>query len=233
MNVGGANRLRSLAYAAVFYVGSIPYCIAAVLFGRYSARAAIAIPRAWANYQDWCARWLMGTRLVIDGVFPQNPVIVAMKHETFYETFQTLRLFDRPAVVFKAELLKVPLWGEAARLNGVIPIEREAGAKALRQLLVAGRAAIADGRPIVIFPEGTRVPHGDAPQLRPGIAGLYKLLALPIVPIAVDSGRVWGWKSFWKRSGVITFHVGETIPIGLHRDEVEARVHAAINALNR
>ena len=226
------NALRSIVYAVVFYIGSIPYCVASVLIGPFSPRAALAIPRAWAQFQHLCATWLMGTRIVVDGTIPQIPVIVAIKHETFYETFQTLRLFDRPAVVFKAELLKVPIWGEAARLHGVIPIEREAGAKALRELLRAGRAAIAAGRPIIIFPEGTRVPHGQSPPLRPGIAGLYKLLALPIVPIAVDSGRTWGWKSFWKRSGTVTFRVGETIPTGLDRDLVEARVHAAINVLN-
>ncbi len=226
------NVLRSIVYALVFYLGSIPYCVATVIIAPHNPRAALAIPRAWAQFQHWCARWLMGTRLVIEGELPQSGAIVAIKHETFFETFETLRVFDRPAVVFKAELLKVPIWGEAARLHGVIPIEREAGAKALRQLLSAGRAAIADQRVIVIFPEGTRVPHGESPALRPGIAGLYKMLALPIVPVAVDSGRTWGWKSFWKRSGTVTFRVGAAIPLGLDRDEVEARVHAAINVLN-
>lgn len=226
------NALRSLAYALIFYVGSAPYCLAALLIAPRSKRAALAIPRAWAQFQHWCARWLMGTHLVVEGTIPQHDVIVAIKHESFYETFQTLRLFDKPAVVFKAELLKVPVWGEVARMQGVIPIEREAGAKALRQLLVASRAAVADGRAIVIFPEGTRVPHGEAPPLRPGIAGLYKMLGLPIVPIAVDTGRTWGFKSFWKRAGVVTFRVGAPIPLGLDRDEVEARVHAAINVLN-
>jgi 1-acyl-sn-glycerol-3-phosphate acyltransferase len=99
-------------------------------------------------------------------------------------------------------------------------------------MLKAAKAAVAAGRPILIFPEGTRVPHGERPPLRPGIAGLYKSLGLPVVPIALDSGRLWPRRSFVKRPGVITMRVGEIIPAGLDRDEIEKRIHTAINALN-
>jgi 1-acyl-sn-glycerol-3-phosphate acyltransferase len=83
----------------------------------------------------------------------------------------------------------------------------------------------------MIFPEGTRVLPGEQPELQPGFAGLYKMLALPVVPIALDSGRVWPRRSFVKFPGRVTMKVGETIPPGLPRKEIEARVHAAINAL--
>jgi 1-acyl-sn-glycerol-3-phosphate acyltransferase len=89
---------------------------------------------------------------------------------------------------------------------------------------------VAEGRPLIIFPEGTRVAHGEQPGLQAGFAGLYKLLRLPVVPIAVDSGRAY--HHVVKRPGQITYKVGETIPAGLPREDVEARVHAAINALN-
>ena len=109
---------------------------------------------------------------------------------------------------------------------------REAGASALRRMLTAARQAVAEGRPVIIFPEGTRTRHGERPALRPGIAGLYKALNLPIVPVAVDTGKLWTYKGFLKRPGTITFRVGETIPVGLPREEVEVRIHTAINALN-
>ena len=99
-----------------------------------------------------------------------------------------------------------------------------------RDLMAGARAAVASGRPVVIFPEGTRVPVGETPPLRPGFAGLYRMLGLPVVPVALDSGRVWG-RGLIKRPGVIRVLVGEPIPPGLKRDEIEARVHAAINAL--
>jgi 1-acyl-sn-glycerol-3-phosphate acyltransferase len=113
----------------------------------------------------------------------------------------------------------------------VIGVDRDAGASALRVMMAEAKAAVAGGRPVIIFPEGTRVPFGEAPQLQPGFAGLYRALGLPVVPVAHDVGRLWG-RSFLKRPGTVHFKVGETIPAGLKRDEVERRVHSAINALN-
>jgi hypothetical protein len=116
---------------------------------------------------------------------------------------------------------------EFDRLREVARVE---GAKTLRQMLALAKQRVEEGRPLVIFPEGTRVEIGTRPPLQAGFAGLYKLLRLPVVPIAVDSGRAY--HHVVKRPGRITYKVGETIPAGLPREEVEARVHAAINALN-
>jgi 1-acyl-sn-glycerol-3-phosphate acyltransferase len=89
---------------------------------------------------------------------------------------------------------------------------------------------VASGRSVIIYPEGTRVRVGEKPELRSGFAALYRALGLPVVPVAVDSGLLWG-RGFIHHSGVVTMKIGETIPPGLKRDEIEARVHAAINAL--
>jgi 1-acyl-sn-glycerol-3-phosphate acyltransferase len=99
-------------------------------------------------------------------------------------------------------------------------------------MLIAAKAIVAEGRPIVIFPEGTRVLPGEQPPLQPGFAGLYKALGIPVVPVAIDSGLVWPRRSWVKRPGIITFRFGEPIPPGLPRQEAEARVHAAINLLD-
>lgn len=226
------NFVRSLVFTLVFYPVSALFALATVLAIPFGHRAVLMGPRGWSHFHHWCARWILGIRIRVEGTLPQNGVIAAFKHESFCETAEILRLFDDPAVVFKAELMRIPIWGTAARAHGVIPVEREAGASALRQMLKAAKAAVAAGRPILIFPEGTRVPHGERPPLRPGIAGLYKSLGLPVVPIALDSGRLWPRRSFIKKPGVVTFRVGEIIPAGLDRDEAEARIHAAINALN-
>lgn len=89
---------------------------------------------------------------------------------------------------------------------------------------------MATGRPIIIYPEGTRVRVGQQSPLKSGFAALYRVLGLPVVPVATDSGRLWG-RGLVHRSGTVTFKVGEVVPAGLPREEVEARVHAAINAL--
>jgi 1-acyl-sn-glycerol-3-phosphate acyltransferase len=158
-------------------------------------------------------------------------VLYVIKHEAMYETIETLVLFDRPVVVMKKELVDLFGWGYAARKLGVIPVDREAGAAAMRRMIAAARIAKESNRPVVLFPEGTRVAHGERPPLRAGFAGLYKVLGLPVVPIALDSGRIWP-RSFIKTPGIVTMKVGETIPPALPREEAEARVHAAINALN-
>jgi 1-acyl-sn-glycerol-3-phosphate acyltransferase len=140
-------------------------------------------------------------------------------------------MLDQPAMVLKRELADIPFWGWVVRRYGVIPVDRGAGAAALRRMMRAGAAAIAEGRPIIIFPEGTRVPPGETPSLQPGFAGLYRALRLPVVPVAVDSGRLAPPHSLVKRPGIVTFRFGEMIPPGLDREQVEAAVHEAINAL--
>jgi 1-acyl-sn-glycerol-3-phosphate acyltransferase len=98
-------------------------------------------------------------------------------------------------------------------------------------MLRAADEAKAEARPIVIIPEGTRVSPGEAPPLQPGFAGLYRMLNLPVVPLALDSGRLWPRRGFAKKAGIVTMRFGDPIPPGLKRQEVEARVHEAINAL--
>ena len=224
--------IRSAAFALAFYLGSVFFVVIAFLAIPFGRGPVVAMAYAWAQYHHLCIRWLLGIRIRVEGVLPQSGAIIACKHEAMVETIEMLRLLSRGAVVFKAELLKIPLWSRVALAHGVIPVERESGAAALRRMLVAARAAVAEGRPILIYPEGTRVPPGQMPPLRPGVAGLYKALALPVVPVALDSGRLWPRGSFLKRAGVLTISVGETIPPGLPRNEVEARIHAAINVLN-
>ncbi len=225
--------IRSILFTIIFYLGSIPVVIAAGLGALFGQEAVIAGSRRWAQYHYWCVRWILGIRVVVEGQFPTGACIIAMKHESMLEAIEILRLIDRPATVFKAELIRIPVWGWVARRHGVIPISRESGSTALRIMLKAARDAAAANRPIVIFPEGTRVAPGERPALRPGIAGLYKTLALPVYPVALNPGRLWPKGKFARHSGIVTMRIGEPIPPGLSRDEIEDRIHSAINLFNQ
>jgi 1-acyl-sn-glycerol-3-phosphate acyltransferase len=224
------NAIRSLLFALVFYLGTLVAVLLAFPAAMIGQRPLTAVTHGWARYHRWCARIVLGIRSRIEGQPRQGAVIVAAKHQSMFETIEMLLILDRPAVVMKRQLTDIPGWGWVARRYGVIPVDREGGAAALRRMLKAARAAIEDGRPIIIFPEGTRVPPGEKPPLQPGFAGLYKLLGLPVVPVALDSGRLWP-RSFVKRPGIVTVRVGEPVPPGLKRPEVEAAVHSSINAL--
>lgn len=224
--------IRSLLFALVFYPGSLMFVLWAMAFGWTTPLMVQRTATHWSRFHRWCVQRLLGQRIVVEGDLPIGPYLYIAKHESMFETIDILCLFDRPAIGAKRELFDIPLWGGIARRYGLIPIERTAGASALRALRAAAKDRIAQGRAICLFPEGTRVPHGESPPLKAGFAGLYSLLGLPVVPIAIDSGRVSPRGKFLKRPGTITYKVGEIVPVGLDRKEAEARVHAAINALN-
>ncbi|MBC7506578.1 MAG: 1-acyl-sn-glycerol-3-phosphate acyltransferase [Sandarakinorhabdus sp.] len=222
---------RSLFCALAFYLGSLVIVPLVLLTGwLFPKQFLFAGPKLWAGWFYWCARWLGGIRLRVEGVIPEGPQLFAIKHESAYEAIMTLWWFSRPAVVMKAELRKIPVWGAASDRQGSIWVDRAGSATMLRAMMKAAMKAVAAGRPVVIFPEGTRVAVGQAPALAAGFAGLYKMLKLPVVPIALDSGTMWS-KSFIKYPGTVTLRVGDPIPPGLPREVIEARVHAAINAL--
>lgn len=224
--------LRSILFSLAFYLGTVIWVLAALAAAPFGAPPFRTVVRGWAAYHRWCAVWILGIRTRIEGVIPDRPVLYAIKHESMYETIEVLLLFRDPAVLVKKELADIPLWGKVARLHGVIPVDRAGGAKTLRELVRAARAAAAEGRSLVLFPEGTRVPHGDRAPLRSGFAGLYRQIGLPVVPVAMDSGRLWPRGAFVKRPGVVTFRFGDVIEPGLDRDAVEALVHEKINELN-
>ena len=223
--------LRSLLFAALFYPGTLLFAVAGLFAGLFARAPMYAVVHAWSRFHGALTRDLLKIRLRFEGAIPPGPHLIAVKHQAMYETVELVRFADKPVIVIKRELADLPLFGWITRKWGIIPVERDAGAKALRTMLVGARKAVASGRPILIYPEGTRVAPGSAPPLRPGFAGLYRALGLPVVPIALDSGRLWT-RGLLKHSGTVTFLVGETIPPGLPREQIEARVHAAINTLD-
>ena len=221
--------MRAAVYALIFYPATfflVLACFVASLFGSGPLRAVV---HAWARLHHRLAG-LVGTKLQVAGELPGEPCLIAVKHHSMYETLEMVLLANTPVIVLKRQLSDIPLFGWATRRYGVIAVDRAAGAKALREMLAQGKHAAAAGRPVIIYPEGKRVPVGTAPPLQSGFAGLYRALGLPVVPVAVDSGRVWG-SNLPRRAGTVHFLIGDPIPPGLKREEIEARVHDAINRL--
>lgn len=225
------NAVRSALFALAFYPATAAAVLLAGAVLPFSRRAFVAVVRGWARLHRWCAAALLGIRSSVEGTLPDGPVLVAAKHQSMFETLELVAILGTPAPILKRELADIPGFGWAARRYGVIPVDRKAGAAALRRMMAAARQATGQGRQILIFPEGTRVAPGHRPPLRSGFAGLYRALGLPVVPVALDSGRLWPRHRFVKRPGIVTIRFGEPIPAGLPREEIEARVHAAINVL--
>jgi 1-acyl-sn-glycerol-3-phosphate acyltransferase len=221
--------LRSLLYAAIFYPATVLWVVIGAPISLLGRKPTLAVVLSWVDMHHWLARHVLGIRIQVEGEIPRGPVLIAVKHQSMFETLEMVRLTNLPIIVMKKELRDIPFFGFLTWRYGVIAVERSAGAKALRALVEGGREAVASGRPVLIYPEGTRVRVGETPELKSGFAALYRALGLPVVPVALDSGRLWG-RGFVHRSGTVAIKVGETIPTGLPRKEVEQRVHAAINA---
>jgi 1-acyl-sn-glycerol-3-phosphate acyltransferase len=222
---------RTLLFAVLFIAESTVFSFGALFAIPFGKRAVVFNVRCWSAIHRWLCRWVLDQRVHFTAPMPDGPFLYVFKHESMFETIETPILFAHPAVFAKAELFRIPVWGAAALTYGLIPVEREGGGKAMRAMIASARAALDAGRPLCLFPEGTRVWPGQTPPLKPGFAGLYKLLGVPVIPVAVDSGSIYP-RGFLKVPGVITYHIGLPIPPGLGRDEIEARVHAGINALN-
>jgi len=148
-----------------------------------------------------------------------GPAIYAAKHQSAWDTLVFPLLLDKPAYVLKRELIGVPLFGSYLKRCGMIPVDREGGGSALKQLLRAARTAVAQGRSILIYPEGTRMPPGERRPYHPGVAALYGDLGVPVVPVALNSGLFWGRRAFHKKPGTITIEFLPPIAPGLPRRE--------------
>jgi 1-acyl-sn-glycerol-3-phosphate acyltransferase len=223
---------RTIVFNMVFYGMSAFIVLVVPISALLGRRALIAYTLGWARFHRWATRAILGIRTRVEGARGSEPTLYAAKHQAMFETLELALMLDAPAIVMKAELARIPIWGWAARRYGVIVIDRGSSAAGLRRMMREAQAALAEGRSIVIFPEGTRVTAGEQPPLRAGFAGLYRALGVPVVPVALDSGRVWPRKGP-KRAGVVTFRFGTPVPPGLARAEAEARVHAAMNVLDQ
>jgi len=162
---------------------------------------------------------VVGEEKVPDGAF-----IVAAKHQSAWETLKLELLFDDPAIVLKHELLRIPLWGWFAAKAQLIPIVRGAKGAAIASLIKGAKAAAVQGRPIVIFPQGTRLAPGAYRPYRSGIMALYEEMDLPVLPVALNSGVFWPRHARIKRGGTITVEYLDPIPPGLGREEFARRL---------
>ena len=166
---------------------------------------------------------------------PNGPAIIAAKHQSTWETLFLSRRLNQPAFVLKQELLSIPLFGWFMRKIGMIAVDRSGKAAALKKMVKDAGAAFAQGRQIIIFPEGTRVAPGQHRPYQPGIAALYGQLDVPVVPVALNSGLFWGRGAWVKKPGEIQVQYLPPIAPGLDRRafmaELEKRLEPAAQAL--
>jgi 1-acyl-sn-glycerol-3-phosphate acyltransferase len=229
--------LRSLLFAAWFYLISTPWAILLTLALPLPRRVMIQAVRLWARVILFGLRVLAGVRVEVRGLerLPADACLIAAKHQCALDFVGPFAFLPDACFVLKTELLAIPFFGWNARKARMIPIDRGGGAATLKAMVRTARARLSERRQLVIFPEGTRKAPGDPPDYKPGVAALYRELDLPCLPMATNSGVHWPAHGFLRRPGVVVYEVLEPIPPGLPRAqfmrELETRIEAASTAL--
>lgn len=235
--VRAINRTRALLFRIAFpvWTGFVAFVTLPALLGPMSW--SVAVQRFWARSSLILLRVLAGVRHEVRGFErrPDGPIIIAAKHQSAWDTIVFLIDETAPAFVLKKELLRIPIYGHFCRRSGMVPIDRAGGPRALRTLITEARDRLAHGRPLIIFPEGTRVPVDDHKGYQPGVAGLYKHMGVPVVPVALNSGLVWPKSGFKQTNFTITLEYLDPIPPGLPKKEfntlLERRIEDATDRL--
>lgn len=222
------------AGAVLFQLGWVVWTLVLGAVGlpclAFSREMTRRISWLWARGTLAWLRLTTGISYEVRGVrnLPAGPAIVALKHQAAFETFLLNQILDDPAVVLKRELLKVPVFGWYLDAVGMIAIERSAGAGAMKSMVAQAREAIAAARPIAIFPEGTRGDVGAKLPYHPGVAALYGQLAIPLVPVALNSGLYWRRGFFDKYPGRVIIEILPAIAPGLDRRSAMRQLEESI-----
>lgn len=231
------RRLRSIAFTFLLIVGSLILSILMLPF--------LALPRRWCvplvseiygGYISWIEKYVLGLKLEWRGLehLPQDTAsfIIAAKHQSAYETLKIpfMKKMRYPVIVLKKELIYLPGWGFYPPRMGLIAINRSTGPQALQQMIAGARKGFATGRPLALFPEGTRKAVGAPPDYKPGLAKIYRDLQVPVIPMALNSGVFWGRNKFFKEPGTVVFEFLPPLPAGMPPLKMMAALEEQIEA---
>lgn len=222
--------LRSLVYNVLFYLLLIFWLIVAIPTFVMPRAAILWIARAWARSSIWLLRVVCNVKVEVRGLerISQQPLVVASKHQSMWETFALLQFFEQPLYILKRDLLWIPFFGWYLRKCGMIGVDRSAGGRALIAMARRAGEAVKHGRQLIIFPEGTRRPVGAPPDYKPGISQIYAQSGVACLPVALNSGLFWPRRTFLRYPGTLVVEFLEPLPPGLPRREFMAQVETAI-----
>jgi 1-acyl-sn-glycerol-3-phosphate acyltransferase len=228
---------RSIVFNVLFYLNTLIYLIIALPTFFMPYRAIIEVAKSWGRANLVLLRTVAGIDVEVRGreKIPNGPLIVAAKHQSAWETFALLPLFDNPTFIMKRELQWIPIFGWLTIKGRMGSIDRAAGSQALVQMAERARIELSAGRQLIIFPEGTRRPVGAEPRYRQGVAYLYEAEGVPVVPIALNSGLFWPRRSIRRLPGKVLVEILDPIPPGLDKvdflKKLERRIEAATTSL--
>ncbi len=222
--------VRSFIFKLGFFTWNVLGALVTLLALPNSQEKAHWAQKVWSGGHLFVMRWLGG--LTIDmrnfDKLPEGSYILACKHQSAIETVLFQGFLTRTCMVFKKEIMDVPIFSIYLKKMGMIGLDRDAGPSAMRHLLKLAKKAADQDRPIVIFPEGTRRPVDADAVYQPGIYGLYKSLKKPVVPVAINAGNFLPKDGRLRQTGTVILECLDPIEPGLDRDEFMERMITAI-----
>ena len=232
------NFIRSVLHLLWMGVTVVPWALFVVLISYVvSSTTLYWICAGWLRTAVMGGNWILGIRNRVQGLenLPQgakDPAVLLVKHQSTWETFVMPTIMPHPlAYVFKKELLRIPFFGWAMARMDMIHIDRSQKARAFAKVVQQGRRLMQEGVWVIMFPEGTRIPRGQAGEYKTGGTRLAIAAGVPVIPIAVTSARCWPSKAFVKRPGVVDISIGKPIASeGRQADELMAEVQAWIES---
>ncbi|GBQ84650.1 lysophospholipid acyltransferase family protein [Asaia krungthepensis] len=223
------TRIRASLFVTYFIILTLLMGLGAMPIRLLRRRSlALRYAQCWSALTLWGLKNFCRIRITVTGKhhLPTGPCLIASQHQSFFDGFIWMILVPRPAYVIKQELTRIPFIGPMLVLSGMVPVERAAGAKALRALMKTTQEHFDSGRQIIIFPEGTRTPPGERVPLQPGVVALAKQASVPVIPVATDSGLHWPRRGWLMQPGEITVAIGEALPASAGR-------HSLIDSIYR
>ncbi len=222
--------VRSIVFNILFYLNTLILLIMALPTFFLPYRAIIWVAKTWGRINLVLLRVVAGIKIEVRGreKIPRGAILVAAKHQSAWETFALLPLFDNPVFIVKRELQWIPIFGWLMIKGRMVPVDRSAGSQALAEMTERARIELADNRQLIIFPEGTRRAAGAEPRYKFGVAQLYAAEGVPCVPIALNSGLFWPRRSIRRIPGTVVIEILDPIPPGLAKDVFYKRLQSDI-----
>jgi len=237
VKAGPLQYLRSLLFVVVMYVGLAAYAVVYTPLAIVNRDYAFHAVHAWCAYVRWLARWMVGLRSEIRGRVPEGEVLVAAKHQSFFDIILIVAALPRPKFIMKKQLIWAPIVGWYAKRIGCVPVDRGRRAEAIRKMVADVRSGAALPGQLVIYPQGTRVAAGARMPYKAGAGVLYQETAQPCVPVATNVGVFWPRHGILRRPGLAVVEFMEPIAPGLPLQafmaELEQRIEARSDALMR
>ncbi len=222
--------IRSLIFNIYLFGGTGIIALILLILLPFSSQEMRKGSQFWTRFIMFGMRHIIGITFEVRGAenLPENGAIIACKHQSAWDTAIFVNMRISTAYILKKELLKIPFYGWYVHRAGHIAVDRNAGASALKNMVSDVKAALAKGRNIVIFPEGTRSSPGEPGTYHPGVAAIYSQTNLPVIPVALNSGLYWGRRSFVKTPGKIIMEIMPPIEPGLKRRDFMAHLQTTI-----